>query len=82
MSGARGDGGREREAELREGYAKRLNKCIGVRYIDVSDDDAFPIGIEKIVAFRITSNDFGHASFNLREAGEHFFYREKGKKNK
>lgn len=75
-----GGGGGKEGRNFARGYAKRQNKYIGIHYIDVSDDDTFPIGIEEIVAFRITSNDFGHASFNLREAGEHFFYGEKGKK--
>lgn len=76
----KGGGGGKEGRNFARGYAKRQNKYIGIHYIDVSDDDTFPIGIEEIVAFRITSNDFGHASFNLREAGEHFFYGEKGKK--
>lgn len=42
-------------------------------YIDVPDDYTLPIGVEEVVAFRITTNHFGHPPLHLWETGKHVF---------
>ena len=39
-------------------------------YINISDDDALPVGVEKVVAFGIATYDFCDSPFHLREAGK------------
>ena len=45
----------------------------GHHYIDISDDDALPVGVQEIVAFGISTDDFGDSPLHLREAGEDMF---------
>lgn len=40
-------------------------------YIYVPDDDTLPVGVEEVVAFGISTKDFGNSSFHLREAGKY-----------
>lgn len=39
-------------------------------YIDISDDDTLPVGIQEVVAFGVSSEDFGDSPLHLRETGE------------
>lgn len=43
------------------------------KYLNVSDDDTLPIGIEEVVAFGITANHFRNSPLHLRETGEYMF---------
>lgn len=42
----------------------------GHHYINISNDDALPVGVQEVVAFRVSTEDFGDSPLHLREAGE------------
>lgn len=42
-------------------------------YFNVPDDDTLPIGIEEVVAFGITTNNFCNSPLHLRETGKYMF---------
>lgn len=64
----------------REIGAQSREKCGRAAYINVPDDDAFPIGVEEVVSFGVTSKGLGDTPLHLGEAGKDFLWVQRGKK--
>lgn len=50
-------------------------------YINVSDDDAFSIGVQKVVAFRVTAENFRNSPLQLGKTGKHVLWKQRYKRN-
>lgn len=48
-----------------EQVKKKNNSQKGIHYINVADDDTFPIGVQEVVALWVSPDDLGDTSFNL-----------------
>lgn len=46
-----------------------------LNYFNVPDDDTFPIGVEEVVAFGITTDHFCNSPLHLWETGKHTFWK-------
>lgn len=49
-------------------------------YLDVPDYHTLAIGVQEVVPFRISAQDFGHAPFHVWQAGKHALCRKRPKK--